>query len=167
MSDLEITLHVYRDLSNRDVGEDDQGPMARDAHRRRSQALHALLDAADVEVKDWQHTDDANSHELVDLVVLLKGSGGMAVAGAAGLAFYEILKAGLKDVVKDAVKQQLAKLMSGLWQAMTSKPKAVQDFWIDGPSGLQLQMMSDETVRVRWPDGTTKDYPKSEWHKTV
>ena len=80
-----IELHVYRDLSNRIAGEPDDGPMAREAHRRRAQALHDELKAFNV--TDWGLTDDKKTHELVALIIGFLAAPAVKAAVVPALAF--------------------------------------------------------------------------------
>src|SRR2546429_7702673 len=67
----EIKLGVYRRLDNRFEGLSDDSPLALELHNRRKSALHDVLDGEkSIEVLDWGHTDDKQSHELVELILI-------------------------------------------------------------------------------------------------
>ena len=150
--DARFRLNVDRDLSNRAVGELDDSPMAREAHERRKVALHAALDDSGIEVLDWGDTDDGDPHELVSLILTFVG--GSAVSGLA----YQFLADALKGAVTDAAKESLIVLTKRLIGYMRSKPKAVQDFWIEASSGLTVGVSSDVRITITFPNGEAKTF---------
>ncbi len=61
----EITLVVYRPWTER--YEDEAGRLA--LHRQRSSLLHGLVDALQLEVKDWGETDATYPREVVEIIL--------------------------------------------------------------------------------------------------
>lgn len=143
-----IELHVYRDLSNRVAGEPDDGPMAREAHRRRAQALHEDLKAFNV--TDWGLTDDAKTHELVALIVGFLAAPAVKAAVVPALAFIGgILSESFKAVVADGVKSLLTSLIGRIREPK----KSVQDFWIVLPDKTQLKVDANATIQLTLKSG--------------
>ncbi|SRR6266568_2880808 len=65
-----ITLGVFRRLDNRFEGLPDDSPRRLELHNRRKEALHKAFDGEkSVEVLDWGQTNDAQSHEYVELLI--------------------------------------------------------------------------------------------------
>ena len=159
MSDDPVfSLHVYRDLSNRQAGQPDDGPMAREAHERRKTALHAALDGSGFEVRNWGETDDKNPHELASLILTSIGTAVVAAGSVLGPIAYQLLLDALKDAARDSIKNALVGLTERLISYMRAKPKAVQDFWINAPNGMMIRVDPDERIVVRLASGETKTF---------
>ena len=147
MSTNTISLRVYRDLTNRRVGEPDNGPLARDAHRRRAVALHEDLKGLDV--KKWGQTDDANPHELVEVIVGVLALPAAKVALAPAVAFLgtvlaESGKAALGTIVTHFVTKGL--------ERMRKPKKDYEDFTVI-VGGRSIIVGQDSTLRIQLPNG--------------
>jgi hypothetical protein len=67
----EINLWVYRRLDNRFEGLSDDSPRALELHNRRKLALQDVLcGEKSIEVLSWGDTDDKQSHESVELILI-------------------------------------------------------------------------------------------------
>ena len=152
----EIRLLVYRDLSNRSVGEPDDGPMAWDAHRKRGRAVHEALSDPAYDVRSWGETDDeVRPHELVIIMVIIRGIGTALVSGFIA----EVIRDTLKDVAKDEIRDAI-KAAGGLLSNLYSKTQAQQigDFWLELPDGSRIQVDRNATVTVVLANGKVQSY---------
>jgi hypothetical protein len=138
MSTEQITLGVYRDLTNRFRGEPDDGPLARSAHEKRKKALEEDLCAPGVKVADWGDTKDQNPHEYVQLVVEFLSSPAVHAAGISALTFVGgVLANACTSIVSDGVKFIFEKLVKRM------KNKEIQDFNITTSGGATIIVHSD------------------------
>jgi hypothetical protein len=153
-----IKLSVYRDLSNRVVGEPDDGPLARRAHKFRGQALHAVLDDPAFRISSWGDTDDEEPHELVEVTAVVVGALKVAAGTAIGMFVAEILK----DVAKDTLKAAVVKLVEGLYKRMKGKNRAIQDFYLELNKGVTIHVQPDGAVNLYAPAGFVRVFPKSQ-----
>lgn len=138
MSTEQITLGVFRDLTNRFRGEPDDGPLARLAHEKRKEALEEDLGAPGVKVVDWDQTKDQNPHEYVQLVVEFLSSPAVHTAGITAAAFIGgVLSNACTSVVSDGIKFIFEKLVKRM------KKKEIQDFNISSSGGIVINVHSD------------------------
>jgi hypothetical protein len=138
MSTEQITLGVFRDLTNRMRGEPDDGPLARLAHERRKEALEEDLRAPGVKVVDWGETKDQNPHEYVQLVLEFLSSPAVHMAGMSAAAFIGgVLSNTCTSVVSDGIKFIFERLVKRM------KNKEIQDFNISISGGTTIIVHSD------------------------
>jgi len=138
MSAEQITLGVYRDLTNRLRGEPDDGPLARSAHEKRKKALEEDLLNPSVSVADWGETRDQNPHEYVELVVEFLSSPVVQMAGMSALTFIGgALSSVCTSIVSDGVKFIFERLVRRM------KNKEIQDFNINISGGATIIVHSD------------------------
>jgi hypothetical protein len=160
----EIQLSIYRDLSNRNAGESDEGPMAWDAHKRRRNAVHEILSDPAYDVQSWGETDDeVRPHELVKIIVTVsRRIGPTLVSGFIEYVITDTLKDAVKDEIKDAIKAT-GELLSKLYSAM--KAKQIGDFWLELPDGSRIQVDLNGGIAVDWVNGKIESYPPG-WKPT-
>jgi len=142
-----LHVAVYRDLSNRSLGESDNGPTAWTAHRARLAVLEdAFADDAFV-VRDWSGADDeTTTHEFVDVVVeVIKNPTATAVGAAAGIAVLKLLAKPLEKKLEAAVERVFGKLFSAF------RKKEIGDFSITLPDGTVLRCPPGTTIEVKVP----------------
>lgn len=75
VSGRDIKLRIERNWAQR--FEDEKSRKA--LHAQRARLIHGLVDALDLEVKDWGETDAAYPREVVEIIVAL-GSAGVSTA---------------------------------------------------------------------------------------
>ncbi|RPJ86989.1 MAG: hypothetical protein EHM18_03395 [Acidobacteria bacterium] len=154
MGAQELTLHVYRDLSNRLAGEPDDGPSAWLAHRERLRVLREVLEDRAFQVSDWGGADDEKrTHELAEFVVQIIHDPTVqaAMLGAAVYAGKVIAKQ-VDNLAGHAVEKILDRLISGF------KRKKIGDFWISFPDGSRIQLSPNSDVSISIRGGKPIEY---------
>ncbi len=154
MAAQEVTLHVYRDLSNRNAGEPDDGPMAWSAHRERLRVLKEALEDPAFQVSNWGvANDEGQTHELAEFVVKIMQEPTIQVAmmGAAAYAG-KVIAAQVDKLVGHGVEKILDRLLSAL------KLKKIGDFWITLSDGSHLQVSPNSQVRISIRGGKVIEY---------
>ncbi len=150
---VRISLEVYRRLDNRFEGLPDHSPRGFELHIRRKKALHDVLDAKqDIQVLDWGLTDDAESHELVEL----------GLASAVGAAFQYAVVPGLKflgqklaEKLVDNTTSEMAKAIVA-WLRPKQESKEILDFTIMLPDKTTIHVDPpdrDATIRINFSNG--------------
>jgi hypothetical protein len=62
-----VTLEVRRKWTEKEKDEAAQFAY----HKYRAKLIHGMVDALDIEVRDWQNVDDTRTRELIEIVVVL------------------------------------------------------------------------------------------------
>jgi hypothetical protein len=135
-NDISLKLWVYRNLSNRLEGLPDDSPRALELHNLRKAALHEALDPGDAwTVEKWGVTDNAEPHELTEIILAIAANPQWVHAVGAALAWVgpELVKAGVGTVVAETVKLLLTRLMP------KQEEKKIADFTIMVPHGVSIQ----------------------------
>ncbi len=149
-----IKLHLYRDLSNRLVGELDDGPMAQDAHDRRRAFLGLLDKEPGIAVRDMgvaAATD--RPHELADILIEIAKDPTVHLA-LSGAALYvgKVVAAQIDKALGNAVAKLFDKLLSGF------RSKETGDFWIELSDGSEITLTSDATVQITVKGGRMESF---------
>jgi hypothetical protein len=153
-----ITLGVYRRFENRFEGLPDDSPRGLELHVRRRDALHAVLDGErGIQVLAWGGTDDAQSHEFVELTL----------ASVAGVVFTHAVVPGLqwlgKKLAEKAVDTALSELAKTLVAKLRPKQDAKQvlDFVITMPDGTRIAVDPPDrnaTITISFKDGAVSSF---------
>lgn len=107
-----ITVGIYRRLDNRLEGLDDNSPRALELHNLRKAALHEVLDKQEaITVLDWGQTDDAASHEYVELIL----------AAAASHIVQAFVIKGVQELGKKLAEKAIDETTSGVVKWIASK----------------------------------------------
>ena len=135
MSNEQITIGVYRDLTNRGLGEPDDGPLAQQAHKKRRKALEEDLGVSGLRVLAWGDTKDQRPHENVQLVIEFVSSPAVQTGALAALTFIggTISKA-CSSVVADGLKYVIGKLIARM------RSKEIENFSIQAPGGVSINV---------------------------
>lgn len=154
MTAQEVTLHVYRDLSNRNANEPDDGPMAWSAHRERLRVLKEALDDPAFHVPKWGVAEDEERpHELAEFVVQIVQEPTIQVAMLSAAAYAgKVIAKQVDKLVGHGVERIFDRLLSAF------KSKKIGDFWITLPDGSHLQVSSNSEVRISIQDGKVIEY---------
>ena len=153
-----LTLGVYRRLDNRLADLPDDGPLALELHIRRRDALHAAFDTeSGIEVMNWGGTDDANSHEFVEL----------SLAGVAGAVFTYAVVPGITWLGKKLAEKAVDTAMSELAKIVVAKlrpkqdAKQVLDFAITLPDGTRIVVDPADrsaSISISFKDGKVASF---------
>jgi hypothetical protein len=156
----QIHLRVWRRLDNRLEGLPDDSPRAVELHNERRDALVEALDGRrDMRVLDWGQTKDAQTHELVELVVEVVTSPTVTGAASAALGWLATrIKDAVGDVAVDGIKGLIQRLLP------QQKRRRILDFDIKLPNGARVTVQphddhaeiqvstSPDSVTVRFAD---------------
>ena len=158
-----VTLGVFRRLDNRFEGLPDDSPRGLELHDRRKEALHEVFDREkSVKVLDWGDTDDARSHEYVELLIAVAASPTFQYVVVPGLKF---LAQKLAEKVVDETTGELVKAVFA-WLRPPQEKKKILDFSMTLPDGTVVSVDPpdrDATIRIQFKDGKLEsiDYRKS------
>ena len=162
--DISISLGVYRRLDNRFEGLSDDSPRALELHHRRKDALHAAFDAdRNIRVTDWGNTNDARSHEYVELAL---GAAATAVFEYAIVPGVKWLGIKLAEKAVDTAVGELAKAIVAKLRP-EQEAKKLLDFIIKLPDGTQIAVDPPDryaTITITFADGALQSL---EYLKTV
>jgi hypothetical protein len=139
----EVRLHLYRDLSNRILGEPDDGPMARDAHVRRRVFLEHLETEPGITVVSMGVAADKEPHELAEIMLAIAQNPTVQVA-LSGAALYvgKVLAGSIDRALGNVVERLFDKLVSAF------RSKETGDFSIFLPDGSHIVVQADSTVHI-------------------
>jgi hypothetical protein len=157
-----IIVGVYRRLDNRFEGLPDDSPRALELHDRRKQALHEAFDAErSVQVLDWGQTNDAESHEYVELLI----------GAAAAPAFRYFVVPGLRFIgqklAEKAVDEATSELVKAVvaWFRPRQEEKKILDFAITLPDKTTISVDPPDrnaTIQIRFADGKVESITYSQ-----
>jgi hypothetical protein len=149
----QIILGVYRRLDNRIEGFSDDSPRAVELHNRRKEALHDVFDREkNIEVLDWEATDDTRTHEYVELAIALVGQAVFTYAVVPGLKF--ICKKLTEKAIDKATSELVAAIVS--WLRGPQESKKILDFEIKLPDGTTIKVNPPDpnaTISISFADG--------------
>ena len=149
----QITLGVYRDLSNRQAGEPDDGPLARAAHEKRRLVLEEDLNEPCFKVVDWGKTKDTKPHEWVQVVVdVVTSPEAQAAATSAVIFLGGVLSKTFSSLLVDGTKHIFWKL----WGRMQTKE--IEDFSISLPANSTIAITSDRQVHLNIVGGANVSF---------
>ena len=134
----QLFLGVYRRLDNRFEGIPDDSPRGFELHTRRKNALHDVFDGEHtVAVVDWGQTDDARSHEFVELSVV-----GVVAPALFQYAVVPGLKYVAEKLAQKAVEESAAQLVKWVISKLRPKQQAKEllDFEIRLPDGTRISV---------------------------
>jgi hypothetical protein len=143
-----ISLTVYRDLANRQLGEPEKGSLAKAAHEKRRQALEEDLNEPCFMVADWGKTKDTDPHEVVSVIVELLQNPATPTATESAIAFIGlVLSAAFSSLITDGTKYLVKKLVGRMDR------REIEEFSITLPAGSTVEVKSDRTVRINLTGG--------------
>lgn len=151
--EAQIKVGVYRRLDNRLEGLSDDSPRAIELHNRRKDALHDVLDEQDAPaVLDWGHTNDAQPHEYVELIVA-GAKMALKYAIVPGLRFVaeKLAEKGVDEGTSEVVKWFISKLRP------KQQAHQILDFLIELPNGTKIHVDppgENAAIRINFADGT-------------
>jgi hypothetical protein len=144
----QITLGVYRDLTNRLIGEPDDGTLAREAHKKRRLALEEDLNEPCFKVVNWGDTKDSEPHEWVQVIVEVVTSPAAQQAAASAVIFLGgVLSETFSSLLVDGTKHIFWKL----WGRM--QKKEIEDFTITLPANSTIAITTDRQVNLNIAGG--------------
>jgi hypothetical protein len=163
----EIKLWVYRRLDNRFEGLSDDSPRALELHNRRKLALHDVLDGEESIDVRWGCTDDEQSHESVELILI----------PLASTVFTYVIVPGLKYVGEKLAEKAIDEGTSEIAKWLISKlrpqqeSKKILDFGITLPDGTKIIVdppnrdgmegmppIGNADVQITFKDGTVSSF---------
>jgi hypothetical protein len=133
----EIKLEVYRRLDNRFEGFSDDSPLALELHNRRKSALHDVLDGEkSIKVLSWGDTDDKESHELVELVLVPLASAFFTYAIVPSLKYVG------EKLAEKAIDQGTSEVTTWLISKLRPQQESnkILDFTITLPDGTRIRV---------------------------
>ncbi len=154
--DSRIKIEVCRRLDNRfeDPPQKDDSPRALELHLRRGQALHEVLDGAEMlQVLDWGETDDSKAHEFVSILI------GIATHAVFQYAFVPGLKLLGEKLAEKLVEETGSEFVNWLIAKLRPKQEAkkVLDFTITLPDGTQIRCDPSDgegRITINFHDGS-------------
>jgi len=163
----EINLWVYRRLDNRFEGLSDDSPRALELHNRRKLALHDVLDGEkSIEVR-WGDTDDKQSHELVELILIPLSSAVFIYTIVPGLKYVgeKLAEKAIDYGASETAKWLISKLRP------QQESKKILNFGITLPDGTNIivdppdrdgmegmPLIENADIQIIFKDGTVSSF---------